>query len=696
MEIAFGEKLWGVILAGSLFLAAGITLLMYYRLRSRDMLTGPRLRILMLLRFLSVFLVTFLLASPLVKSLRKITRPPQLLMAVDHSRSMTGLEENMARRDALLKLAQGLQEELNDRFEVIPYSFGAGVTPGLPTDFTDKRSDYSRMLQTVYDNHFNENIGALVIIGDGTHNQGENPLQQAERLPFPVYTLATGDTTPVTDARIVDLRVNRTAFAGNLFPLEADLRVTGTTPRSLLFSVSKGGRQVFSQMVNTRENAWFTTLEFTLPADGKGLQYYTATIESLPGEQNLTNNSWPFVINILENKQKILILSAGAHPDAGALKNALEQQVNYEVTLVTGDPYPSNFNDYNLIVLNQMPTAAHSLRELLEDGGRTPVPLLVILGAATHLSQLNAMGLGITITPRAGDAEEAQMSPAEGYTPFTLSDDLRENLNRYPPLKVPFAAWEIDPSYQVLGFQRIRNLVTSRPLIATGSARGRKTGLIAGEGLWRWRLYDYTLGATHDHFNELCDKLVQYLALRDNEDRFIVSFKPVYAETDPVEMTAEVYNEAYELINSPEVTIQMTDSTGREFSYIFDRSQLFYRLDAGVLPPGRYAFTATTTTERETRTETGEFAVIPVNVELADLRADHGMLYRLSFETGGKFFTEKEAPRLAEVILHNSAIQTTSYFQSTLYELLNLRILFFLFLFLLSTEWFLRKFWGIY
>ncbi|HOY52886.1 MAG TPA: hypothetical protein PLX49_13985, partial [Prolixibacteraceae bacterium] len=128
MEIAFGEKLWGVILAGSLFLAAGITLLMYYRLRSRDMLTGPRLRILMLLRFLSVFLVTFLLASPLVKSLRKITRPPQLLMAVDHSRSMTGLEENMARRDALLKLAQGLQEELDDRFEVIPYSFGAGVT----------------------------------------------------------------------------------------------------------------------------------------------------------------------------------------------------------------------------------------------------------------------------------------------------------------------------------------------------------------------------------------------------------------------------------------------------------------------------------------------------------------------------------------------------------------------------------------
>lgn len=83
-------------------------------------------------------------------------------------------------------------------------------------------------------------------------------------------------------------------------------------------------------------------------------------------------------------------------------------------------------------------------------------------------------------------------------------------------------------------------------------------------------------------------------------------------------------------------------------------------------------------------------------MELADLRADHGMLYRLSFETGGKFFTEKEAPRLAEVILHNSAIQTTSYFQSTLYELLNLRILFFLFLFLLSTEWFLRKFWGIY
>jgi len=41
-------------------------------------------------------------------------------------------------------------------------------------------------------------------------------------------------------------------------------------------------------------------------------------------------------------------------------------------------------------------------------------------------------------------------------------------------------------------------------------------------------------------------------------------------------------------------------------------------------------------------------------------------------------------------------LKPTSYFQEMVTELLNLRLMFFVVLILLSVEWFLRKYWGIY
>lgn len=695
MELVFSQRLWGLILLGSLLLAAGITYLMYRRQGSRE-LTPPQRRMLIVLRFLSVFLISLLLTVPLVKTIKKLTRHPLVVVAVDNSRSMTGLAGSDERRDELLSLVSALEKELGNRYEVVTYTFGEKSQTTVPPDFGEKRSDYSQMLNTVYNNHFNENLGALVIVGDGSYNQGENPLNNAGKLMFPLYTLGIGDTAVTRDARIAGIRVNKTAFAGNQFPLEADLQVTGGGVNRLQFSILKEGERVATQSVVSSGPSWFTSLSFTLPANGKGLQYYTAVVENLPGEQNKSNNSWTFVINILENKQKIAILSGGVHPDAGALKNSLEQQSNYEVSLFTTEPYPADLSEYNLIILNQLPNVSNSMRQIVEDSRQQRIPLLVIIGAQTHLPQLNAMGLGVTITPRAGSFEEAQMSRAEEYASFTLSGELREIITRFPPLKVPFADYQITGNFQILGTQRIKNIVTPRPLMATGTSGGRKTGFIFGEGLWRWRLYDYSMSGSHEQFNELTDKLVQYLALRDNEDNFIIGFNPVYNETEAVVMTAEVVNDAFELITTPEVNIQITDSTGREYRYLFDRSHLFYRLDAGVFPPGRYAFSASTVVGNDKWSESGEFAVIPVNVELSDLRANHGMLFRLSFETGGKFFTEREMPLLVQELKGNNTIQTASYYQTAMNELLNLRSLFFLFLLLLSAEWFLRKFWGIY
>jgi hypothetical protein len=669
---------------------------MYFRIPENKELSVIQRRILMTLRFLTVFFITFLLAGPLIQTIKKITQHPVLILAVDNSLSMKGLYNTDANQKELLSIKDFLNRELSKRFEVISYTFGDQTRRNHAEDFSEKRSDYSQMIQSVYNNHFNENVGALVIVGDGKFNQGENPQNVIKKVHFPVYTVATGDTAASKDIRIDEIRVNKTAFAGNMFPVEVDIRGTGFSNENLNFNITHEGNKVFVKQVHIDNEQFFTTLPLNLEATSKGLQYYTVTIDQLQGEQNKVNNSWKFAINILENKQRILILSQGTHPDAGALKDALEQQINYEVSLVTNEPYPSDISTFNLIVLNQFPTTSQSGSAIIEQSRKNKIPLLVIVGSQTFIPQFNLSGFGATITPRAGGFEEAQAVLNGNFATFTLSDALKENLTKYPPLKVPFATYSLDPGFQEVFFQKVKNILLPSPLFSLGYKNGQKTGIIFGEGLWRWRIYSYMFTSDHRIFDELIDKIVQYLALRDNEDNFIIDFKPVYNETETVSMTAEVYNDAYELISTPEVSIVLRDSTNKEFVYKFDAINHFYKLDAGVFPPGKYSFIASTTIGSKEYNETGTFVVMPVNLEYIDIQANHRIMHQLSWETNGRFFQTSEISQLVQVLNENTNIKPINYFQTILNEILNIKWVFFVMLILISAEWFLRKFWGIY
>jgi hypothetical protein len=696
LEIVFSEKYWGLILLISLLAASGITMLMYYR--SRDMLElEPWQKYLLVgFRFLTVFSVTFLLTGPLVKTLRKIIQPPVVIVGIDNSSSITTLQGEGNNTYEPRRLFEDLKEILGDKFDILSYTFGDEIKRDNLPDFSEKRSSYGEFIQAVYNNHFNENIGALLIIGDGINNQGENPLNVARQLSYPVYALALGDTTAHRDARVAAVRINRNAFLGNKFPVEIDIRYQGMANQNLRFSIQHKGRSVFTENIFTKEKDGFRTITTYLEAETKGLLYYTAQVETDVDERNKQNNSQNFVINVLENKQKILIISNGSHPDAGALKDALESQINYEVSLFTEEPYPSNLDDFNLIIMNQVPSSAQSGRQIAVEATRNRIPMLYMIGGQTHIPQFNLLGLGAEITLQAGNMEEAQSVINKSFAVFTLSEKLIDIMERFPPLKVPFGRYSMDPMWNVIAWQRIRNIETDRPVMAIANRNGIKTGIIFGEGIWRWRMYNFLMSDNNDEFTELMDKLVQYLAIRDNEDNFIVNFKPVYDETETIIFAAEVYNDAYEPINTPEVSMVLRDSLQNEFLYLFDRGNQFYRLDAGVFPPGDYNFEAKVEIGNQTYTETGNFAVMQVNIELLETQANHRMLYQLARQSGGDLFLPADAEELAANISSNTRIKPFAYFQSLLNEILNLKWLFFVILSVFSLEWFFRKYWGIY
>lgn len=694
--ISFGIKYWLVFILIVLIGAAGVAVFLYFRNSRSSELTRKQQILLAVLRFFSTALIAFLLLSPFLKNLKKIVQNPVIIAAWDNSGSVISTADSAQLAQEILQVKNRITSELGNDYTLINYTFGQETGLDGELNFSEKKSDYSNLFTTLANNHFNENVGALLLAGDGIYNQGKNPVNMQENIPFPVFSIGLGDTTEYTDARIQGIRANRTSFSGNRFPVEADVRFSKLKGRSLRLTVHQGETEVAQTVITPANDDYFQSHQFILDAGEPGLKHFSVTIETAENERNTKNNTARFVVNVLENKQKILILSDGYHPDIGAIKNTLEQQKSYEVSVFTEDPYPSNLSDFNLVILNQLPTSGKSLASLFENDANKRVPLLFIVGSKTFLPQLNALNHGAAVQPRAGSGEEAQAVINPAYATFTLSENFREVLEKFPPLVVPFANYQLEPEFNVLLYQKVKNIETGMPLLATGVLNGKKTGFLFGEGIWRWRLNNYFQNQSHSQFNEMVNQLVQYLALRENEDNFIVDFEPVYSEIDPVILDAEVYNDVFERITSEEVTIVIENEQGDELDFTFDVRGNGYHLNAGVLPVGNYSFIAEVTIGNQSYTETGNFTVTGVNIENIVTQANHRMLYQLAAQTGGAFYTGNQVDQAIDALKKSNNLKPISYFQEMVTELLNLRWIFFVVLILLSVEWFLRKYWGIY
>ena len=303
------------------------------------------------------------------------------------------------------------------------------------------------------------------------------------------------------------------------------------------------------------------------------------------------------------------------------------------------------------------------------------------------------MGLKISSSK---NSEEVQATFDKNFSLFVLSAATKEAIETLPPLLSPFGNTELTPMMQNLAFQNIRNIQTNKTLMAFGTDKGRKTGFIVGEGLWRWRLYNYQVNGNHDAFNELIQKSIQYLALKENEDNFNVYHPALFQETDNIEFTAELYNDSYELVNTPDVNIRIKNDSLKEFGYLFDRTNDYYTLNAGSLEPGDYTFEADTKLGNQSFTEKGSFSIVKNELEIQNNRADFSVLYQLSQQTGGQFYAFENYGTLLDAVRDNKQITVQQHKQTLQTEWINLKVLFFLLIVLLSVEWFLRKYWGIY
>ena len=651
------------------------------------------------LRFLAATLLAVLLLQPLLKSMLTDTKKPVVVLAQDQSESV-GTVLNGNALDAYKSGWQSLKDKLSEKYEVKEYAFDSDVRESIDFEMTGKISNLSKMVTETSDLYGNQNLGALVLATDGIYNEGSNPLYIGAKLNAPIYTVALGDTTQKKDLVLRRVFHNKIAYLGDKFSVQMDLAARNCAGASTTLTVSKvegsAVRNLQQIPVPIDKNDYFSTREIILDADKSGVQRYRISLSPVQGEVTAANNSKEFFVDVLDARQKLLILANAPHPDVSALKQTLERNKNYQVAVAYINDLKVNAADFDFVVFHNLPSSTNDASPVLNVLNTRKIPRMFIVGSQTNLTRLNQVQPLLTIQGDQRNTNDVQAILNPNFSLFTLDDNLRNTLPTFNPLTAPFGDFQVRGDAQVLLYQRIGRVDTKYPLLLFGEENEVKIAVLAAEGLFRWRLFDYLQHQNQDIFSELIGKNFQYVTVKADKRRFRISVsKTIFNENEPVILDAELYNESYELINEPDVSLTITNSEGKDFNYTFNKASRSYTLSAGVFPVGNYRFRGNVTYNGQNLTFDGQFSVQPIQLEIYETTADHTMLRRLSDEFGGQVFYQNQLTELGDALL-NRDIKPVMFSTTKTRSVINLKWIFFLLMGMLSLEWFLRRYYGAY
>jgi hypothetical protein len=656
--------------------------------------------LLSLLRAFAVSTIAFLLIGPIIKSLKEEEKKPIIIFAEDRSSSLSAVM-SAAQLDELNSGIENAKSKLSTKYQVETIHFGEETTQELKKGFNDKSTNISDAIKYIYDNFSDQNIGSIILSTDGIYNDGSNPMYENVKFNAPLYTIGLGDTSIQKDISIKNVLHNKIAYFGDKTDLQIDLSAYNFPGQAVRLKVEKVGstRKLLSETPLTIDNnSYFKTISVPVEADEVGIIKYSISVTQLNGENSFVNNKRDIFIEVLDGRQNVLILANAPHPDIAALNTIITSNKNYNVktAFYTNETKPK-VSDFDLVIFHNLPSDQNGIEPELAIIKNKNLPTIFVMGTQINQTKFNLSQEVIKLKGGSKSNEDAEPSINLGFSPFVISNDLKNQIVKFPPMTTLFGQYEASTGTDVLLYQKIKKVPTKYPLIAFNNSNGIRQVVIAGEGIWKWKLSDFVENKNINILSELINKTIQLVSVKEDKRKFRVNLpKNLFKENENIVFDAQLYNDAFEMINDPEVLLTIKDDKNKEFKYNFSKTSNFYSLDAGLFAEGSYSYKATTNYKGKSLDVSGKFSVQSIQLEQYDLTARHGMLKSLSSKFGGSFFLEKQIGELAEQILKNENIKPVVFQTFQTKSIINYKWLFFALLFFLSLEWFLRRYFGSY
>lgn len=681
-------------------------------------LDAPRRSVLGVLRFLTLFIIVFLILEPIFQRSRTTTQQPVVAVLVDQSESMLLADSLLgasgpATDDVLSSLGRATAG-----MDVRTFGFGPRLSEVASLDsvtFNLDRTDIAGALAEAASTLADEPLAAVVLASDGLYNAGANPLHTAERFPVPIFTVAHGDSSARRDVRIEGVITNELTYSGMEVPVLVRIRNDGYDPAPFQVTLMENGAVLSTASGTLPPTGAEASVELTFESGEAGRRDLNVIVTRFREEATYRNNESRFEVRVLDQKKSILLLAGGPSPDVAALARIISRDDTATLTVRTQKPdgswhegdFPVSFEETDLVIAVGFPgdATAPTEAQALADAVAGGVPLFYVHDRSANIARLResiSSLLPATITtPRStfipGTID--QTPAAASHAVFDI-DDRRDGSRwrRLPPLSLSESVWEAAAGATVLATSQIRGVSLPDPVLVV-MRRGRvKSAVLTAHGFWQWQIVPEDLEADAARFSQLVDNLIQWLYAAD-DDR-LVRVEPTetsFAEGDPVILRGEVYDEALRPISEASLSVQLTSEQGQVFPYeMLPRGNGRYTLDMGILPAGTYEYTATARlNETELGSDAGSVTIGRRTVEFRRTQADFDVLRQIAARSGGSLHSSNDADGLGNAIRNSASFQPVTQVSLEQVRLWQRYPFLILILVLLSVEWFFRKRWGM-
>ena len=708
--------------------ALALALLLYGWTRTPGLSRAGRI-FLTVLRTATALTLVALLLGPLLRQRTEQVEAPEAVVLLDASASV-GVDLDSAGTEMLGAFALDLAREISDQTlpaSLLPFAHTLASSAPPRVTFEGSRTDLGAALEELAYRSDGRNLAGIVLLTDGRTNRGVNP-EFGARLPqAPLLTIGLGDTLRRPDRAVERVDVNRLAYLGNQFPVEALVSLHGETATSGLATVrlSVDGKTIDTQEVrwNTSTPSLVQRLRFLVPADAVGLRRCAVEIEASPTEKIRTNNRQTFTVEVLEKRKSVLVLAAVPHPDLGAFASALASDEGYTVDIRYASLSPAS-GDYgrigdlmesaDVIVAHDLSHGGPRGNDWHSEATKTGKPVL------NWWSRVPASGTpdlaGVNWTPN-DLHHNIRPGAVENFELFEIPEALFAGASDMPPLHCPMGELALSAAWRLALTRQLGTLNTAEPLAAFRVANGAsgqgteaqtKSGLLIGSGWWRFRTASIARSArdgdTAPPLDAFFRHAIQFLTSDTDIRPFRIAAPDRIEEDLEAFFKAEVYDGALNPLPGIDVSLRLVEAQNPngalEFTFAESsdaQDDIQYTVNCGRLPAGNYDWEASATVDGNRLTASGKLFVDAVQAEWASEPADHGLLVRLSDRTGGLYLGAWSADRseqLTEQVVDWFSDNRPPDFvfeEIELSEIIDWEWIAVLIMVLLTTEWVIRR-----
>ncbi|MCZ0955013.1 MAG: glutamine amidotransferase [Rhodospirillaceae bacterium] len=733
LVLASGWPVW-LLAAG---VASGAAAIAVSLSRRRDTLSVPRLAAIGLLQVAMVAVILTLLWRPSLSTQTLRTQENSVALLLDTSASMSyGDGEESRLQQAVAALDGGALDDLAELFEVRLYAFaGASEAIDALTD-VPAPGDATRIGSALVDvlrEARSSALGAVVLISDGADNSGElDTARLAEIAGYgvPVHAVGVGRESIPEDIELESVAVSDQVMPGSRISAQVSIRYA--EPGEARLRVYDGDAVMASEPVTLPAGAGITTRWVEFDVGEAGVKDLRFSLDPLPGEGNVTNNTRYRTVVVPEARRSILYVEGEPRWEYKFIRRALDEDPAvrlasllrttpnkfYRQGIDSPDELEGGFPEdretlfgYDGLVIGSFSAAGlteeqqEHIRDFVSERGGS----LLMLGGRRGLAD---GGWGNSVVAEALpvqlpdlDAASFMRVPvpveltAEGQESLVTRLDADRETNRELWLGMPDIAdfqyvGAVKPGAVTLLEAEVRG--TAQPLLVHQRFGRGQVYLLASGGTWRWQMQLPSEDQRHETFWR---QILHALVSATPERVVLTAERPYYVDEDEVVLRARVRDGGFEPVGNASVELSVSgdafagDPAAAEPVLMQPVSGEPGAYEATVLADaaGLYRFEASAEVGEETLGRAGYSVRRATGVsEHFQIQQNRPLLERVASLTGGRYFTLGQLDELPETIQFSEA----GIVERELLDLWNMPFVFLLLLLLKAGEWVLRLFWG--